>query len=108
MSDVVSWKRKRVPKLAHGLEGVLSRYAALCLYVRGWLIMLHRSGVHWLKDPDSGKYNFDEHLESIPKVEDFAFDRLPGFVPSSQDHVRHHFFLFADMTCILTSSYIRD
>ena len=50
--------------------------------------MLRSGGVHWLKDPDSGRYNFDQHLENIPKVEDFAFDRLGGFVPSSQDHVR--------------------
>lgn len=43
--------------------------------------------MHWLRDPETGKYNFPEYLETIPRVEDFAFDRLPGFVPSSQDKV---------------------
>lgn len=45
----------------------------------------HRPGVHWLQDPDTKAYNFDSYLDNIPQVSDFAFDRLPGFVPSSQD-----------------------
>ncbi|OSD07190.1 Pet127-domain-containing protein [Trametes coccinea BRFM310] len=68
LHDVSSGKRKHIPKLAHGLDAVL-----------------RKEGVHWLKDPETGRYNFPEHLEQIPKVEDFAFDRLPGFLPSSQD-----------------------
>lgn len=48
-------------------------------------INIRRPGVHWLQDPETKEYNFDSCLESIPQVRDFAFDRLPGFVPSSQD-----------------------
>ncbi|KAI9058392.1 Pet127-domain-containing protein [Trametes sanguinea] len=66
--DVSPGKRHHIPKLAHGLDAVL-----------------RKEGVHWLRDPETQKYNFPEYLEQIPKVEDFAFDRLPGFVPSSQD-----------------------
>ncbi|PIL22510.1 hypothetical protein GSI_15199 [Ganoderma sinense ZZ0214-1] len=68
LEDVNKYRRSHVPKLGHGLEKVLSR-----------------PGVHWLQDPDTKEYNFDNYLESIPQVRDFAFDRLPGFVPSSQD-----------------------
>ncbi|KAM5533466.1 hypothetical protein V8D89_012904 [Ganoderma adspersum] len=68
LEDVNKYRRSHVPKLAHGLEKVLSR-----------------PGVHWLQDPDTKEYNFDSCLDSIPQVRDFAFDRLPGFVPSSQD-----------------------
>ncbi|KAI0354994.1 Pet127-domain-containing protein [Trametes cingulata] len=68
LQRVQAGRRKRIPKLEHGLQAVLKR-----------------EGVHWLRDPETREYNFPEYLESIPRVEDFAFDRLPGFVPSSQD-----------------------
>ncbi|KAI0670770.1 Pet127-domain-containing protein [Trametes maxima] len=68
LEDVQAARRKHVPKLQHGLEAVLKR-----------------QGVHWLQDPDTQEYNFPEYLESIPLVQDFDFDKLPGFVPSSQD-----------------------
>ena len=45
-------------------------------------------GVHWLQDPRSRVYNFTPWLETIPKVSDFAFERLDGFVKSSHDEVR--------------------
>ncbi|KAF8809570.1 Pet127-domain-containing protein [Phlegmacium glaucopus] len=57
-----------VATLAHGLERVL-----------------FNPGVHWLRDPRSGIYNFSPWLEKIPKVNDFAFERLTGFVKSSRD-----------------------
>ncbi|KAI0699284.1 Pet127-domain-containing protein [Cerioporus squamosus] len=68
LKDVHPIRRKLIPRLAHGLDAVVKR-----------------TGVHWLKDPESGEYNFDQHLEEIPKVGDFDFDRLGGFVTSSQD-----------------------
>ncbi|CDO71487.1 hypothetical protein BN946_scf184909.g81 [Trametes cinnabarina] len=68
LKDVYPGKKERIPKLAHGLDAVVQK-----------------EGVHWLKNPETQQYNFPEYLEHIPKVEDFAFDRLPGFVPSSQD-----------------------
>ena len=41
--------------------------------------------MHWLRDPETDEYNFSRTLENIPQPDQFAFDRLPGFVPSSQD-----------------------
>ncbi|KAF8964217.1 mitochondrial protein Pet127-domain-containing protein [Flammula alnicola] len=57
-----------VSTLAHGLDRVL-----------------FNPGVHWLQDPRSHVYNFTPWLEKIPKVNDFAFERLTGFVKSSRD-----------------------
>ncbi|RDB18053.1 hypothetical protein Hypma_000891 [Hypsizygus marmoreus] len=57
-----------IAKLAHGLERVL-----------------FNPGVHWLQDPRSRVYNFPPYLEKIPKVTDFAFERLAGFIKSSRD-----------------------
>ncbi|KAL1950580.1 hypothetical protein VTO73DRAFT_5704 [Trametes versicolor] len=68
LKDVQPGKRKLIPLLQHNMRNVLER-----------------PGVHWIKDPDTGEYNFPKYLETIPQVADFAFDRLPGFVPSSQD-----------------------
>ncbi|KAF5369477.1 hypothetical protein D9758_002532 [Tetrapyrgos nigripes] len=61
-------KQNPIAKLSHGLERVL-----------------FNSGVHWLRDPRSGVYNFSPALEIIPKVVDFAFEKLTGFVKSSRD-----------------------
>jgi hypothetical protein len=47
-------------------------------------------GVHWLQDPRSRIYNFTPWLQRIPKVNDFAFERLTGFVSSSRDEVSRH------------------
>ncbi|KAG6335961.1 hypothetical protein ID866_3114 [Astraeus odoratus] len=63
---------KPIARLAHGLSRVL-----------------FNPGVHWLQDPRSRVYNFPPWLESIPKVTDFAFERVTGFVKSSQDNDLH-------------------
>ncbi|KAF5389241.1 hypothetical protein D9757_003485 [Collybiopsis confluens] len=47
--------------------------------------VLFNPGVHWLRDPRSRVYNFPPALGIIPKVFDFAFERLTGFVRSSRD-----------------------
>ncbi|KAG5648278.1 hypothetical protein DXG03_004848 [Asterophora parasitica] len=57
-----------IATLAHGLDRVL-----------------FNPGVHWLQDPRSRVYNFPPYLENIPKVTDFAFERLGGFIKSSRD-----------------------
>ncbi|KDR82737.1 hypothetical protein GALMADRAFT_845001 [Galerina marginata CBS 339.88] len=57
-----------VATLAHGLDRIL-----------------FNPGVHWLRDPRSHVYNFTPWLERIPKVNDFAFERLTGFIKSSRD-----------------------
>ncbi|KIM52747.1 hypothetical protein SCLCIDRAFT_18103 [Scleroderma citrinum Foug A] len=61
-------EHKPIAQLAHGLSRVL-----------------FNPGVHWLQDPRSRVYNFSPWLEDIPKVNDFAFERVTGFVKSSQD-----------------------
>lgn len=61
-------EHKPIATLEHGLERVL-----------------FNPGVHWLQDPRSRVYNFPPHLENIPPVTDFAFERLPGFIKSSRD-----------------------
>ncbi|KAG2127544.1 mitochondrial protein Pet127-domain-containing protein [Suillus bovinus] len=65
-------EHKPIARLAHGLDRVL-----------------FNPGVHWLQDPRSRVYNFTPWLESIPKVTDFAFERVTGFIRSSHDHDLH-------------------
>ncbi|KAG0693199.1 mitochondrial protein Pet127-domain-containing protein [Suillus ampliporus] len=65
-------EHKPIARLAHGLDRVL-----------------FNPGVHWLQDPRSRVYNFTPWLESIPKVTDFAFERVTGFIRSSQDNDLH-------------------
>ncbi|KAK0503807.1 Pet127-domain-containing protein [Armillaria luteobubalina] len=60
--------QRPVAKLSHGLDRVL-----------------FNPGVHWLRDPRSHVYNFPPSVENIPRVFDFAFERLPGFTKSSRD-----------------------
>ncbi|KAL1748055.1 mitochondrial protein Pet127-domain-containing protein [Schizophyllum fasciatum] len=59
---------KPIARLAHGLDRVL-----------------FNPGVHWMRDPRSHVYNFTPALEHLPKVTDFAFERVEGFVKSSRD-----------------------
>ncbi|GLB38468.1 putative mitochondrial protein Pet127 [Lyophyllum shimeji] len=69
LEDVVPVSAQNpIAKLEHGLDRVL-----------------FNPGVHWLKDPRSRVYNFPPYLEIIPKVSDFAFERLGGFIKSSRD-----------------------
>lgn len=46
-------------------------------------------GVQWLQDPRSQVYGFTTWLEKIIPVKNFAFERLPSFLPSSRDQVRN-------------------
>ncbi|KAG1822459.1 mitochondrial protein Pet127-domain-containing protein [Suillus subaureus] len=73
-------EHKPIARLAHGLDRVLFKRVFLpCEF----------PGVHWLQDPRSRVYNFTPWLESIPKVTDFAFERVTGFIRSSQDDDLH-------------------
>jgi len=47
--------------------------------------VLFNPGVHWVKDPRTGVYNFTPWLENIPEVNKFAFEKLQGFIKSSRD-----------------------
>ena len=62
--------------------------------------MYDSPGVHWLQDQRSKVYNFPPYLECIPKVTDFAFERLGGFIKSSRDNVCHFFFSFGTMSTV--------
>ncbi|KAL4075130.1 mitochondrial protein Pet127-domain-containing protein [Scleroderma yunnanense] len=66
-------EQKPIAQLAHGLSRVL-----------------FNPGVHWLQDPRSRVYNFTPWLEDIPRVNDFAFERVTGFIKSSQDTDLHN------------------
>lgn len=58
-----------VATLAHSLERVL-----------------FNPGVHFLRDPRSGVYNFTrDTLENVPKISEFDFSKLPQYVTSSKD-----------------------
>lgn len=58
-----------VARLAHSLDRVL-----------------FNPGVHFLRDPRTGVYNFMRAtLEHVPKIEEFMFDKLPQYVTSSRD-----------------------
>ncbi|KAM0788882.1 hypothetical protein ACM66B_002966 [Microbotryomycetes sp. NB124-2] len=57
-----------VAKLSHGLTRVL-----------------FNPGVHFLRDPRSGVYNFPRQLEDLPPIDQFEFDKLPQYMTSSKD-----------------------
>ncbi|GAA6010119.1 hypothetical protein JCM11491_005876 [Sporobolomyces phaffii] len=49
---------------------------------------LFNPGVHFLRDPRTGVYNFNpEVLENVPKLDEFEFGKLPQYVTSSKDEV---------------------
>ncbi|GAA5863188.1 hypothetical protein JCM1840_002506 [Sporobolomyces johnsonii] len=49
---------------------------------------LFNPGVHFLRDPRSGVYNFPpDTLEHVPKVSEFDFAKLPQYITSSKDEV---------------------
>ncbi|GAA5923853.1 hypothetical protein JCM3775_000528 [Rhodotorula graminis] len=48
--------------------------------------VLFNPGVHFLRDPRTGVYNFARDvLENVPKVDEFDFDKLPQYITSSKD-----------------------
>ncbi|KAJ1548364.1 hypothetical protein HK405_003520 [Cladochytrium tenue] len=57
-----------VPRLAHGLERVL-----------------FNPGVHLLRDPRSGVYNFSPSLDKITQPDDFNYGALTPYVMASKD-----------------------
>ncbi|PCH40072.1 Pet127-domain-containing protein [Wolfiporia cocos MD-104 SS10] len=60
----------RIPCLSHGLDRVLTN-----------------PGVHWLREPRTRSFNFPDTLKDVPKVEDFAFERVGSFITSSRDNI---------------------
>ena len=85
-----------IPKLAHNLDRVLFKYA----------LHSHTNfsspGVHYLRDPRTGHFNFDPFLHHLVQPDNFDFGLLPPFVPASQDDDLHK--LAADMNMPFISS----
>ncbi|EDR13806.1 RNA processing-related protein, mitochondrial RNA degradation [Laccaria bicolor S238N-H82] len=84
--------RRRVEGLLEPDEGAVledlppvSEHQPIATLSHGLERVLFNPGVHWLQDPRSRVYNFTPWLETIPKVNDFAFERLGGFIRSSRD-----------------------
>ena len=81
-------EHKPIARLAHGLDRVLFKCDFPHRFINVRLTVSCSPGVYWLQDPRSRVYNFTPWLETIPKVTDFAFERVTGFIRSSQDNVR--------------------
>lgn len=52
---------------------------------RGLRRVLFSEGVHFLRDPRSGVWNFDKTLGKIPNFDQFAYHRLPQYITASRD-----------------------
>ena len=68
IEKITPLKDASVATLAHGLERVL-----------------FSPGIHWLQDPQSGFYNFPQHVQQVMPKEQFNFEALPRFVKPSMD-----------------------
>jgi hypothetical protein len=60
-----------IAKLAHGLE-----------------VALKQPGVHFVKDPISGEFNFPPYVGQLHQPDEIDYNRMPSFVTSSKDPVR--------------------
>lgn len=68
IEPVTAPRDAKVARLAHSLTRVL-----------------FSPGVHVLRDPRTGVWNFSRELGHIPTPEEFAFHRLPQYITASQD-----------------------
>lgn len=76
-----------IATLAHGLDRVL-----------------FNPGVHFVKDPRSGVYNFDPVLEKVPSIEAFDFSKLPEYITSSRDPILKELAKSQDKTFVGSTS----
>uniref|UniRef100_A0A0W0EVD7 Putative RNA processing-related protein, mitochondrial RNA degradation n=1 Tax=Moniliophthora roreri TaxID=221103 RepID=A0A0W0EVD7_MONRR len=98
-AEVDERQRGKLPKYSRKLEGLIlpketqvltdltppTKQNPISVLAHGLDRVLFNPGIYWLRDPRSRVYNFPPTLEVIPKVFDFAFERLTGFVKSSSD-----------------------
>jgi hypothetical protein len=47
--------------------------------------VLFSPGVHYIRDPRTGVWNFPKELSQIPTPEEFNFDTLPDYITASKD-----------------------
>lgn len=81
----------KVASLKRGLSRVLFKYFASTIGIPAFradpFVFLNSPTVHFLRDPHSLVYNFPPSIENIPRRDQFAAHRLPGYVTASQDKV---------------------
>lgn len=65
-----------IARLSHGLD-----------------VALRQPGIHFVKDPLSGDFNFPPYVGTLHQPDQVDYDRMPPFIPSSKDTVRNDFFL---------------
>ncbi|KAJ9116905.1 hypothetical protein QFC22_004562 [Naganishia vaughanmartiniae] len=80
----------KVASLKRGLSRVLFKYVTRCNrdpIRQADLLNLSNDSptVHFLRDPHSLVYNFPPSIEHIPRRDQFAAHRLPGYITASQD-----------------------
>ncbi|PKI84600.1 Pet127p [Malassezia vespertilionis] len=61
-------REMQIASLAHGLDRVL-----------------FNTGIHWLRDKNSGIYNFDPRIRNVLDVDLFDYGALPPYLTSSRD-----------------------
>lgn len=44
--------------------------------------------MHYLKDPNTNKFNFTPYLENITQPADFDYEAIGSYITSSRDTVR--------------------
>ncbi|KAK0544455.1 hypothetical protein OC846_004850 [Tilletia horrida] len=69
---VTPLRQMKIAKLAHGLDRVL-----------------FNPGVHWLRDPRTGIYNYPPALRNVLDPDLFDYDALPPYITSSEDNELH-------------------
>ncbi|WOO83341.1 mRNA degradation protein, mitochondrial [Vanrija pseudolonga] len=68
------------------IRGVKSpREAKVARLARGLQRVLFAPGVHSLRDPRTGVWNFEPELAEVPEPEQFAFHRMPQYITASKD-----------------------
>lgn len=63
--------RDSIAKLSHGLD-----------------IALKQPGVHFVKDPATGDFNFPPYVGRLHQPDEVDYNRMPPFITSSKDPVR--------------------
>jgi len=79
-SSYVRGASDTIARLAHGLD-----------------VALQQPGVHFVKDPMTGEFNFPPYVGSLHQPDQVDYDRMPPFITSSKDMVRIFIYLFRSL-----------
>lgn len=71
------------------LQGVYTRGPpeSIARLSHGLDIALKQPGVHFVKDPVSGDYNFPPYIGNLHQPDQVDYERMPPFITSSKDVV---------------------